>query len=47
MRAPMTTRGAPRLREELEELKSVKRPAVIDAIAEARAFLDIDELKLK
>ena len=43
MRAPMTTRGAQRLREELEELKSVKRPAVIDAIAEARAHGDLKE----
>ena len=36
-RAPMTAKGAQRLRAELEELKSVKRPAVIHAIAEARA----------
>jgi transcription elongation factor GreA len=37
MRAPLTSKGALRLRAELEELKSVKRPAVIAAIAEARA----------
>ena len=37
MRAPMTVKGALRLRAELEELKSVKRPTVIAAIAEARA----------
>lgn len=43
MRAPMTMRGAQRLREELEELKSVKRPAVIEAIAEARAHGDLKE----
>ena len=43
MRAPLTTRGAKRLREELEELKSVKRPAVIAAIAEARAHGDLKE----
>ena len=43
MRAPMTLRGAQRLREELEELKSVKRPAVIEAIAEARAHGDLKE----
>ena len=36
MRAPLTSKGALRLRAELEELKSVKRPAVIAAIAEAR-----------
>ncbi len=43
MRAPLTTRGAQRLRAELEELKSVKRPAVIAAIAEARAHGDLKE----
>ena len=40
---PMTARGAARLRDELEELKSVKRPAVIQAIAEARAHGDLKE----
>ncbi|HEU4991147.1 MAG TPA: transcription elongation factor GreA [Luteimonas sp.] len=39
----MTTKGAQRLRTELEELKSVKRPAVIQAIAEARAHGDLKE----
>ena len=43
MRAPLTTRGAQRLREELEDLKSTKRPAVIAAIAEARAHGDLKE----
>lgn len=43
MRAPLTTQGAQRLRAELEELKSVKRPAVIAAIAEARAHGDLKE----
>ncbi|KAF1709862.1 transcription elongation factor GreA [Pseudoxanthomonas kalamensis DSM 18571] len=43
MRAPMTMQGAQRLRAELEELKSVKRPAVINAIAEARAHGDLKE----
>jgi transcription elongation factor GreA len=43
MRAPLTTQGAKRLREELEHLKSVKRPAVINAIAEARAHGDLKE----
>lgn len=43
MRAPLTTQGAARLREELENLKSVKRPAVIAAIAEARAHGDLKE----
>jgi transcription elongation factor GreA len=43
MIAPLTTTGAKRLREELEHLKSVKRPAVIAAIAEARAHGDLKE----
>ena len=42
-RAPITAKGALRLRAELEELKSVKRPAVIAAIAEARAHGDLKE----
>ena len=42
-RAPMTVKGAQRLRAELEELRSVKRPAVIAAIAEARAHGDLKE----
>ena len=42
-RAPLTAKGAQRLRAELEELKSVKRPAVIHAIAEARAHGDLKE----
>lgn len=40
---PITAAGAARLRVELEELKSVKRPAVIAAIAEARAHGDLKE----
>ena len=43
MRAPMTLAGSLRLREELEHLKSVKRPEVIQAIAEARAHGDLKE----
>ncbi|MBB1089270.1 transcription elongation factor GreA [Lysobacter sp. SG-8] len=43
MRAPITVKGAQRLRAELEELKSVQRPAVINAIAEARAHGDLKE----
>jgi len=43
MRSPITTKGAQRLRAELEELKSTKRPAVIQAIAEARAHGDLKE----
>ena len=43
MHAPITAKGAQRLRAELEELKSVKRPEVIAAIAEARAHGDLKE----
>lgn len=43
MRAPLTVNGAQRLREELDHLRSVKRPAVINAIAEARAHGDLKE----
>lgn len=42
-RAPLTMKGAQRLRAELEQLKSVQRPAVINAIAEARAHGDLKE----
>lgn len=41
--APLTMKGAQRLRDELELLKTVKRPAVIAAIAEARAHGDLKE----
>lgn len=43
MIAPLTSKGAQRLRDELDQLKSVKRPAVIAAIAEARAHGDLKE----
>ena len=42
-RTPMTLRGAERLRVELKRLKSVDRPNVIKAIAEARAHGDLSE----
>ena len=40
---PMTVRGAERLQAELHHLKHVERPAVINAIAEARAQGDLSE----
>ncbi|MFA7666326.1 MAG: transcription elongation factor GreA [Burkholderiaceae bacterium] len=40
---PLTRRGAELLKDELHRLKSVERPAVIDAIAEARAQGDLSE----
>jgi transcription elongation factor GreA len=42
-RAPMTAKGAERLRSELERLKSEDRPRIISAIAEARAHGDLKE----
>ena len=40
---PVTKRGAEKLKEELHRLKTVDRPAVITAIAEARAQGDLSE----
>jgi transcription elongation factor GreA len=40
---PLTVRGAQRLKDELHRLKTVERPAVINAIAEARAQGDLSE----
>ena len=40
---PITRRGAEKLKEELHRLKTVDRPAIINAIAEARAQGDISE----
>jgi transcription elongation factor GreA len=40
---PITKRGAALLKEELQRLKAVERPAVINAIAEARAQGDLSE----
>ncbi|MFM2346180.1 MAG: transcription elongation factor GreA [Pseudomonadota bacterium] len=40
---PLTKRGAELLKEELHRLKTVERPAVIQAIAEARAQGDLSE----
>jgi transcription elongation factor GreA len=40
---PMTPEGAARLRDELNQLKGVERPAVIQAIATAREHGDLSE----
>jgi len=40
---PMTVEGYKRLEEELQRLKSVERPRIIQAIAEARAHGDLSE----
>ncbi|WP_091335197.1 transcription elongation factor GreA [Allochromatium warmingii] len=42
-KVPLTARGAEKLREELEHLKRVERPRIIEAIAEARAHGDLKE----
>ncbi len=42
-KVPITKPGAEALTAELKELKSVRRPAVIEAIAEARAHGDLKE----
>ncbi len=40
---PLTKRGAEKLKEELRQLKTVERPAVVAAIAEARSHGDLSE----
>tara|TARA_B110000438_G_scaffold261096_1_gene271549 strand:+ start:1644 stop:2120 length:477 start_codon:yes stop_codon:yes gene_type:complete len=40
---PITTVGLEQLKKELEELKSTKRPKIVEAIAEARAHGDLKE----
>ena len=42
-KVPLTAEGAENLREELHDLKSVRRPKVIQAIAEAREHGDLKE----
>ncbi len=42
-KVPLTVTGAEKLRKELTELKSVVRPRIIAAIAEARAHGDLKE----
>jgi len=42
-RVPMTIDGEARLRDELQQLRSVERPKVIEAIADAREHGDLKE----
>jgi transcription elongation factor GreA len=42
-KVPLTVRGAERMRVELHDLKTVQRPGIIAAIAEARAHGDLSE----
>ena len=43
MKVPMTVAGAEKLKQELHRLKTVERPRIIKAIAEARAHGDLSE----
>ena len=40
---PITLQGLDKLKKELEELKNVKRPKIVEAIAEARGHGDLKE----
>ncbi|MHB8257873.1 MAG: transcription elongation factor GreA [Acidiferrobacterales bacterium] len=42
-KVPLTVKGAEKLKTELQRLKTVERPRVIQAIAEARAHGDLSE----
>ncbi|HHH42609.1 MAG TPA: transcription elongation factor GreA [Gammaproteobacteria bacterium] len=42
-KVPLTKRGAEKLQAELQQLKTVERPRIIQAIAEARAHGDLKE----
>jgi transcription elongation factor GreA len=42
-KAPITAKGAQRLRRQLKEMKSIDRPRITQAIAEARAHGDLSE----
>tara|TARA_B100000315_G_scaffold206883_1_gene201486 strand:- start:303 stop:779 length:477 start_codon:yes stop_codon:yes gene_type:complete len=40
---PITTQGLVKIKQELEELKNIRRPKIIEAIAEARGHGDLKE----
>jgi transcription elongation factor GreA len=43
IKVPMTIEGAARLRAELHRLKTIERPAVIQALSDARSHGDLSE----
>ncbi len=43
MSTPLTSKGAEKLKQQLHELKTVERPRITKAIAEARAHGDLSE----
>jgi transcription elongation factor GreA len=43
IKVPMTVEGAERLKVELQRLKTVERPAIIQALADARSHGDLSE----
>ena len=40
---PITSEGLEKIKQELDELKNIKRPKIVEAIAEARAHGDLKE----
>ena len=43
VKEPITSNGLEKLKKELEELKNIKRPKIVEAIAEARGHGDLKE----
>src|SRR5213592_4712238 len=43
IKVPMTVAGAERLRAELQRLKTVERPAIVQALSDARSQGDLSE----